>query len=91
MFGDCCRWNHPSSKKLCKSLIHIISQYHDDDGFMADEYEMEDLDDTMMEELYGRYIGSDYYMLKKFENTTAAHVRRGKTIQGTPWKSLKHH
>nr|GFA23957.1 hypothetical protein [Tanacetum cinerariifolium] len=73
----------------------IMSQYHDDDEFMADEYEMEDLDDTMEEELYGRDIGSDsdvdehdYMLKKKFENTTAAQARRGKDIQGIPWERL---
>ncbi|PWA52857.1 hypothetical protein CTI12_AA450780 [Artemisia annua] len=76
-------------------VVQMMSQYHDDDEFMADEYEMEDLDDSTEEELYGRDIGSDsdvdeydYMLKKKFENTTAAQARRGKDIQGIPWERL---
>lgn len=39
--------------------FQIMSQYDNDDQFIADGYEMEDLDDIMEDELYRRDSGSD--------------------------------
>ncbi|KAF5784564.1 putative cellulose synthase (UDP-forming) [Helianthus annuus] len=37
-----------------------MSRYHEDDEYVADEYEMEDLDDNMDYETNDRDIGSDF-------------------------------
>ncbi|KAI3820430.1 hypothetical protein L1987_07977 [Smallanthus sonchifolius] len=71
-----------------------MSHYQEDDEYMADEYEMEDIDDNMDYEFHGRDIGSDSdvdeydYMSNKLHDTSAAEARRGKDIQGIPWESL---
>lgn len=36
-----------------------MSQHHEDAEYLADEYEMEDIDDNIDDEYYGRDIGSD--------------------------------
>ncbi|KAF5796325.1 putative transcription factor WD40-like family [Helianthus annuus] len=71
-----------------------MSRYHEDDEYVADEYEMEDLDDNMDYETNDRDIGSDSdgdeyeYMSNKLQDTSAAQARRGKDIQGIPWERL---
>ncbi|XP_071692878.1 uncharacterized WD repeat-containing protein C2A9.03-like [Rutidosis leptorrhynchoides] len=71
-----------------------MSRHHEDDEFVADEYEMEDVDDNMDDEYHGRDIGSDSdvdeydYMNNKLQDTSAAQARRGKDIQGIPWDRL---
>ncbi|KAL7217318.1 hypothetical protein ACSBR1_029091 [Camellia fascicularis] len=63
--------------------------------YMADEYEMEDVDDDMDEEFRGREMGGsdsdvdEYdYLNNKMADTSAAQARRGKDIQGIPWERL---
>ncbi|KAG2682742.1 hypothetical protein I3843_11G204900 [Carya illinoinensis] len=73
-----------------------MSEYQGDDTeYMADEYEMEDVDDEMDDEFRGREMGGsesdvDEYDLSnsKVADTTAAQARSGKDIQGIPWDSL---
>ncbi|XP_022039597.1 uncharacterized WD repeat-containing protein C2A9.03 isoform X1 [Helianthus annuus] len=74
-----------------------MSNYQVDDEYMADEYEMEDIDDdddNMDYELHGRGAGSDSdvdeydYMSNKLQDTSAAQARRGKDIQGIQWERL---
>ncbi|CAL5335459.1 unnamed protein product [Camellia sinensis] len=67
----------------------------DDAEYMADEYEMEDVDDDMDEEFRGREMGGsdsdvdEYdYLNNKMADTSAAQARRGKDIQGIPWERL---
>ncbi|KAI3686123.1 hypothetical protein L1987_79795 [Smallanthus sonchifolius] len=74
--------------------FEIMSHYQEDEEYMADEYEMEDIDDNMDYEFRGGDIGSDSdvdeydYMSNKLHDTSAAEARRGKDIQGIPWVSL---
>uniref|UniRef100_A0A161XRW1 Uncharacterized protein n=1 Tax=Daucus carota subsp. sativus TaxID=79200 RepID=A0A161XRW1_DAUCS len=63
--------------------------------YMADEYEMEDVDDDMDDELRGRDNGGsdsdvDEYdaMNNKMADTTASQAKKGKDIQGIPWERL---
>ncbi|XP_022945249.1 uncharacterized WD repeat-containing protein C2A9.03-like [Cucurbita moschata] len=72
-----------------------MSHYHGDDtDYMADEYEMEDIDDDMDDEYHGREMeGSDsdadeFNSSSKIVDTTAAQARRGVDIQGIPWERL---
>ncbi|XP_031116298.1 uncharacterized WD repeat-containing protein C2A9.03-like [Ipomoea triloba] len=72
-----------------------MSNQGDDADYMADEYEMEDVDDDMEDEFHGREMGgsdSDVdefdYMNNKMQDTSAAEARRGKDIQGIPWERL---
>ncbi|XWS09566.1 hypothetical protein CRYUN_Cryun39dG0001200 [Craigia yunnanensis] len=73
-----------------------MSHYQEDDAeYMADEYDMEDIDDDMDEEFRGRDMsGSDSdvdeydYSNNKISDTSAAQARRGKDIQGIPWDQL---
>ncbi|TXG68125.1 hypothetical protein EZV62_009400 [Acer yangbiense] len=73
-----------------------MSNYQADDAeYMADEYDMEDIDDDMDEEFQGRDMaGSDSdvdeydYPNTKAADTSAAQARRGKDIQGIPWERL---
>ncbi|KAK4343947.1 hypothetical protein RND71_037041 [Anisodus tanguticus] len=67
----------------------------DDAEYMADEYEMEDIDDDMDDEFHSRDMGGsdsdvdEYdYMNNKMQDTSAAEARRGKDIQGIPWERL---
>ncbi|KAM3355659.1 putative WD repeat-containing protein C2A9.03 [Capsicum galapagoense] len=67
----------------------------DDAEYMADEYEMEDVDDDMDDEFHGRDMGGsdsdvdEYdYVNNKMQDTSAAEARRGKDIQGIPWERL---
>ncbi|XP_058219036.1 uncharacterized WD repeat-containing protein C2A9.03-like [Rhododendron vialii] len=67
----------------------------EDAEHMADEYEMEDVDDDMDEEFRGREMaGSDSevdehdYLNNKMADTSAAQARKGKDIQGIPWERL---
>ncbi|KAL3508305.1 hypothetical protein ACH5RR_027706 [Cinchona calisaya] len=67
----------------------------DDADYMADEYEMEDVDDDMDDEFRGRDIGGsdsdvdEYdYMNNRMQDTSAAQARRGKDVQGIPWEML---
>lgn len=71
-----------------------MSNQGDDADYMADEYEMDDVDD-MEDEFHGREVaGSDSdvdeydYMNNKMQDTSAAEARRGKDIQGIPWDRL---
>ncbi|KVH99210.1 protein of unknown function DUF2415 [Cynara cardunculus var. scolymus] len=72
----------------------IMSHHQEDDEYVADEYEMEDVDDNMDDEFHVRDIGSDSdvdeydYMTNKLADTSAAQARRGKDIQGIPWERL---
>ncbi|EEF30625.1 conserved hypothetical protein [Ricinus communis] len=67
----------------------------DDPEYMANEYEMGDVDDDMEEEFHSRKMGSDLdidehdYMNNKISDTSAADARRGKDIQGIPWDRLR--
>ncbi|XP_024976570.1 uncharacterized WD repeat-containing protein C2A9.03-like [Cynara cardunculus var. scolymus] len=71
-----------------------MSHHQEDDEYVADEYEMEDVDDNMDDEFHVRDIGSDSdvdeydYMTNKLADTSAAQARRGKDIQGIPWERL---
>ncbi|PIA58267.1 hypothetical protein AQUCO_00500298v1 [Aquilegia coerulea] len=66
--------------------------------YMADDYEMADVDDDMDEEFHGRGMGDseseddeyDHHHLShnKITDTNAAQARRGKDIQGIPWERL---
>ncbi|KAH9620237.1 hypothetical protein KSS87_019019 [Heliosperma pusillum] len=66
----------------------------DDAEYMADEYEMEDIDDDMQEDFRDRDGGSDSdndeydFMDNKRADTTAAQARSGRDIQGIPWERL---
>lgn len=68
----------------------------DDSDHMADEYEMEDIDDGMEEDFRDREMGGsdsevddEYdFMDNKFADTSSAQARRGKDIQGIPWERL---
>ncbi|XWS27666.1 hypothetical protein CRYUN_Cryun25bG0001000 [Craigia yunnanensis] len=79
----------------CSFVWWNMSHYQEDDAeYMADEYDMEDVDD-MDEEFRGRDIsgsGSDVdeydYSNNKISDTSAAQARRGKDIQGIPWDRL---
>ncbi|XP_057453844.1 uncharacterized WD repeat-containing protein C2A9.03-like [Lotus japonicus] len=71
--------------------------YHQegDAEYMADEYEMEDVEDDMDDVIVNRETddlesdGDEYdYSSSKVVDTTAAHARRGQDIQGIPWDSL---
>ncbi|KAA0065756.1 putative WD repeat-containing protein C2A9.03 [Cucumis melo var. makuwa] len=72
-----------------------MSHYHEDDtDYMADEYEMEDIDDDMDDECHDREEeGSDsdadeFNSSSRIVDTTAAQARRGIDIQGIPWERL---
>ncbi|GMP66350.1 hypothetical protein CsSME_00046891 [Camellia sinensis var. sinensis] len=67
----------------------------DDAEYMADKYEMEDMDDDMDEEFRGREMGGldsdvdEYdYLNNKTTDTSAAQARRGKDIQRIPWETV---
>ncbi|XP_057474694.1 uncharacterized WD repeat-containing protein C2A9.03-like [Actinidia eriantha] len=73
----------------------MSNQQGDDAEYMADEYEMEDVDDDMDEEFVGREMGGsdsdvDEYdhMNNRDADTSATQARRGKDIQGIPWERL---
>ncbi|MCD7459106.1 hypothetical protein HAX54_040106 [Datura stramonium] len=70
-------------------------QQEDDADYMANEYDMEAIDDDMDDEFHGRDIGGsdsdadEYdYMNNKMQDTSAAEARRGRDIQGIPWERL---
>ncbi|XP_044472806.1 uncharacterized WD repeat-containing protein C2A9.03-like [Mangifera indica] len=73
-----------------------MSNYQGDDAeYMADEYDIEDIDDDVDEQFRGRYIGGSDSEFEEFEysnnkstDTSAAQARRGKDIQGIPWDRL---
>ncbi|XP_043702461.1 uncharacterized WD repeat-containing protein C2A9.03-like [Telopea speciosissima] len=73
-----------------------MSQYQGDDiDYMADDYEMADVDDDMDQEFRGRGMGDsesdddEYDQLNnKITDTSSAQARRGKDIQGIPWDRL---
>ncbi|KAL5972313.1 hypothetical protein ACLOJK_041566 [Asimina triloba] len=65
----------------------------DEIDYMADDYEMADVDDDIDEEFHGRGMGDsesddDEYdnLDNKITDTTSAQARRGKDIQGIPWE-----
>lgn len=67
----------------------------DDADYMAEEYEMEDIDDDMDEDFRDREMGGsdseveEYdFMENKFADTSSAQARRGRDIQGIPWERL---
>ncbi|XP_074310827.1 putative WD repeat-containing protein C2A9.03 [Silene latifolia] len=66
----------------------------DDAEYMADEYDMEDIDDDMQEDFRDRDGGSDSdndeydFMDDRRADTTAMQARRGRDIQGIPWERL---
>uniref|UniRef100_A0A1J3E7N4 Putative WD repeat-containing protein C2A9.03 n=1 Tax=Noccaea caerulescens TaxID=107243 RepID=A0A1J3E7N4_NOCCA len=66
----------------------------DFDEYMADEYDMDDLEDDMDAEFDGRDIDAsdsevdDFDQLNKAADTSAAQARNGKDIQGIPWDRL---
>lgn len=72
-----------------------MSHYQGDDAeYIADEYEMKNVDDEMDEELHNKEMGLDSdvdeydHMNNKVADTSAAQARRGKDIQGIPWDRL---
>ncbi|KAG9448851.1 hypothetical protein H6P81_008816 [Aristolochia fimbriata] len=73
-----------------------MSQYQAEDvEYMADDYEMADVDDDMDEEFRGRGMGDsdsedeDYdHLNNKITDTSSAQARKGKDIQGIPWDRL---
>ncbi|KAL5737223.1 hypothetical protein ACOSP7_029984 [Xanthoceras sorbifolium] len=73
-----------------------MSNYQADDAeYMADEYDMEDIDDDVDEEFRSRDMAAsdsdvdEYdYSNNKSADTSAAQARRGKDIQGIPWERL---
>ncbi|GAV74761.1 WD40 domain-containing protein [Cephalotus follicularis] len=73
-----------------------MSHYRAEDAeYMADEYDMDDVDDDMDEEFHGRYMGGSESDVDEFDytnnrvaDTSAAQARRGKDIQGIPWDRL---
>uniref|UniRef100_A0A2N9J8X7 Uncharacterized protein n=1 Tax=Fagus sylvatica TaxID=28930 RepID=A0A2N9J8X7_FAGSY len=80
----------------CEIDRQNMSQYQGDDAeYMADEYEMEDVDDDMDDEFRGREMGGSESDVEEYEpsnnklaDTTAAQARSGKDIQGIPWDRL---
>ncbi|KAD5507631.1 hypothetical protein E3N88_15334 [Mikania micrantha] len=64
-----------------------MSHYQEDDEYLVDEYDIEDMDDDMDYEDHGEDIGSDSDS-NRWQDTTAAQARRGKDIQGIPWERL---
>ncbi|KAF8099126.1 hypothetical protein N665_0251s0049 [Sinapis alba] len=59
------------------------------DAYMADEYDMDILEDDMNPDFDGIDIGiEDLDQLTKAEDTSAAQARDGKDIQGIPWERL---
>ncbi|GFZ12857.1 transducin/WD40 repeat-like superfamily protein [Actinidia rufa] len=86
---------HCRGPLVVKRLKTMSNQQGDDAEYMADEYEMEDVDDDMDEEFVGREMGGsdsdlDEYdhMNNRMADTSAAQARRGKDIQGIPWERL---
>ncbi|KAK2971945.1 hypothetical protein RJ640_004965, partial [Escallonia rubra] len=77
-------------------FLHTMSHHQvDDANYMADEYDMEDVDDDMDDEFRGRDVGGsdtdvdEYeYMSTKMADTSAAQARKGEDIQGIPWDRL---
>ncbi|CAF1894223.1 unnamed protein product [Brassica oleracea] len=65
-----------------------------EDEYMADEYDMDDLEDEMNAEFDARDIDAsdseveDFEQLNKAADTSAAQARNGKDIQGIPWERL---
>ncbi|KAK9671361.1 hypothetical protein RND81_12G024900 [Saponaria officinalis] len=60
--------------------------------YMADEQDVVDLIDEMVDEYNARYdgnVGADEYdLVTKVTDTSAANARQGKDIQGIPWDML---
>ncbi|KAK1311295.1 hypothetical protein QJS10_CPA08g01915 [Acorus calamus] len=77
-------------------LEWIMSQYQEDEAdYMADDYEMADMEDDLNEEFHGREMGDsdseeDEYghAHSKITDTSATQARKGKDIQGIPWDRL---
>ncbi|XP_057983738.1 uncharacterized WD repeat-containing protein C2A9.03-like [Malania oleifera] len=73
-----------------------MSHYQGDDGDnMADEYDMEDVDDDMDEEFCDKEMGGSESDVDEYEflnnrggDTSSAQARKGKDIQGIPWDRL---
>ncbi|KAK1272970.1 hypothetical protein QJS04_geneDACA007886 [Acorus gramineus] len=73
-----------------------MSQYQEDEAdYMADEYEMADMEDDLNEEFHGRGMGDsdseeDEYghAHSKITDTSATQARKGEDIQGIPWDRL---
>ncbi|CAI9088112.1 OLC1v1022357C2 [Oldenlandia corymbosa var. corymbosa] len=71
-----------------------MSHHQEDAEYMADEYEMDDVDDDMDDELRVREGGSDSdvdeydYLNNRMQDTSAAQAREGRDIQGIPWERL---
>lgn len=75
-------------------MAHYQGQGEDAD-YMADEYDMEDVDEDIDDEFRARESGGsdsdvdDFdYSNNKVADTTAAQARGGKDIQGIPWDRL---
>ncbi|KAL1103427.1 hypothetical protein V6Z11_D05G439000 [Gossypium hirsutum] len=89
------RQKFPNLETKCSFFWWNMSYYQEDDAeYMAEEYDMEDIDD-MDEEFCGRDMsGSESdvdeydYSNNKISDTSAAEARRGKDIQGIPWDQL---
>ncbi|KAB1214993.1 putative WD repeat-containing protein C2A9.03 [Morella rubra] len=81
---------------LCGIGGQNMSEYQGDDAeYMADEYEMEDVDEEMDDEFRGREMAGSESDVDEYDNsnskvadTTAAQARSGKDIQGIPWDRL---
>ncbi|XP_038685019.1 uncharacterized WD repeat-containing protein C2A9.03-like [Tripterygium wilfordii] len=73
-----------------------MSHYQAEDAeYMAEEYDMEDVEDDMDEEFRGRDMSASDSDVDEFEysnsevaDTSAAEAREGKDIQGIPWDRL---
>ncbi|XP_022855191.1 uncharacterized WD repeat-containing protein C2A9.03-like [Olea europaea var. sylvestris] len=73
----------------------MSNHQENNDDYMDNEQEMEDVDDDMGDEFHGRDAGAsdsdadEYdYMNDRIHDTTAAQARRGKDIQGIRWDRL---
>ncbi|KAK1317721.1 hypothetical protein QJS10_CPA05g02144 [Acorus calamus] len=74
----------------------IMSQFQEEDvDYMAEDYEMAEMEDDLDEEFHGRGMGDsdsdeDEYghAPSKITDTSAAQARKGKDIQGIPWERL---
>ncbi|XP_059666605.1 uncharacterized WD repeat-containing protein C2A9.03-like isoform X2 [Cornus florida] len=68
----------------------MSQQKGDDTKYMADEHEMEDVDDDIVEEFRGAdsNVDEDDHLNDKMADTTAAQARKGRDIQGIPWERL---
>ena len=60
----------------CEIDRQNMSQYQGDDAeYMADEYEMEDVDDDMDDEFRGREMGGSESDVEEYEHSVCVYIR----------------